>query len=206
MPAADAIAPGAKVLDEGDGTAPAVHGLLGHEGKSYKFHTQAFGVGHDSLPHSSGPALLITEVEQWANESDPGRRLYDWLIEPTGSVADTIAREERHGFLARLAAVGFNAKRLEVQRRTLPPGLGHSSVGGVIHFDAKGTALDDAVVLFSCGPFVGSADLIGRRGCRPSSLRLCRSRPSPIRRPHQQACLLPSASRLPDTRPGRRDG
>jgi hypothetical protein len=79
-------------------------------------------------------------------------------------VADTIAREERRGFLARLAAFDFEAKRLEVERRTLPPGLGHSSVCGVIHFDAKGTALDDAVVLFSCGPFVGSADLIGRRG------------------------------------------
>jgi hypothetical protein len=78
-------------------------------------------------------------------------------------VADTIAREERRGFLARLAAFDFEAKRLEVERRTLPPGLGHSSVCGVIHLDAKGTALDDAVVLFSCGPFVGSADLIGRR-------------------------------------------
>jgi len=79
-------------------------------------------------------------------------------------VADFIAREELRGFLARLAAVGFKAKHLKVEKRTLPPGLGHSSVGGVIHFDAKGTAFDDAVVLFSCGPFVGSADLIGRRG------------------------------------------
>jgi hypothetical protein len=167
---------------------------------------------HRRLVSATTRYLTPPALRSSSRRSSNGRmRVTPAAVCMTGSSTDRFGCGHHcEGGAARLSGSprgsGLQRQGLEVQRRSLPPGLGHSSVGGVIHFDAKGTALDDAVVLFSCGPFVGSADLIGRRGCRPSSLRLCRSRPSPIRRPHQQACLLPSASRLPDTRPGRRDG
>jgi hypothetical protein len=79
-------------------------------------------------------------------------------------VAKIISKEERRSFLTRLLGFGLRAKRVEVVRAILPPGLGESSVGGTIHFAVAGRSLDDAVVLLRCGPLVGSVDLIGPIG------------------------------------------
>jgi hypothetical protein len=164
MPAADAIGSGAKLMDEGGGTAHALHGILGREGKSYDFQVRTFDVREVAFHESPDAGAAITEVERWANEDDSSRRLFDWLIEPSGSEAELIAKDQRRGFLARLLAFGLRAKHIEVRRAILPPGLGESSVGGTIDFEAAGHALDDAVVLFRCGPLVGSVDLIGPSG------------------------------------------
>jgi hypothetical protein len=164
VPAADAIGSGAKLLDEREGTTKALHGLLGREDKSYDFQSRTFDVRGVTFSESPGAVVAITEVEQWADEHDSGSRLYDWLIEPSGSEAEFIAKEQRRGFLARLSGFGLPATRVEVVRAVLPPGFGESSVGGTVHFDAAGRSLDDAVILFRCGPLVGSVDLVGSPG------------------------------------------
>jgi hypothetical protein len=164
IPTAAAIGSGAKLLDERGGTTHALHGLLGREGKSYDFQMRSFEVREVAFSESQGALVAITGVEHWTDEGDSSSRLYDWLIEPSGSQAEFIAMEERRGFLARLSGFGLPAKGVEVARAELPPGLGQSSVGGTVHFEAAGRTLDDAVVLFRCGPLVGSVDLIGPRG------------------------------------------
>jgi hypothetical protein len=162
--AANEIAPGAKLLGERGGKAQAIHGVLGHDGKSYDFYLRGFDVHDLALTDSPGAAMVSTQVERWAEEGDADKRLFDWLIEPPRRSEDFVREQQELGFVTRLAQLGLNTTSVRIERHTLPPGLGEASMAATVHFRSLDAPLDDAVVLFKCSQYVASVDVIGRRG------------------------------------------
>lgn len=156
------VAPGARIVFEREGEEQPLHGHLGREPKRFDFGLRAFDVRNSEFRDSPGAAIVVSEVERWAQRGDVSVRIFDWVFEDPRR--PDLERERELAFLVRMRQLGIPAATARIERHSLPPGLGQASMAAVVHFTATGGRGDDVVVLFGCGNFVGRVDIVGRRG------------------------------------------